>query len=401
MNPTRQIPTFLPLLVLMGSAISSLSALAATTPLPGLFNTGVNDSGVSLTDDSPDTHYTFTAAPEAPFIGQNPLAATSAGGFPIGPWMGDSANSAFITPRANATGDAGNWTYRTTFNVPSGQDPLTAYIHGQSTSDNALQDILLNGLSIKAATAATIGAGSFGAFDASWQITGGFVSGLNTLDFVVNEASGGADAGGYTSLRAEMLSGIATAGRVQIPGLLNSGETAMDGALTADNGSATGWTGLGPGDAPFTPISNDSTGGFPIGPWLGDNTNSTWLSPAGDTTGAEGDFNYSISFDLTGMDPASAEIQGRFAVDNDATFLLNGNATGISGSGFGTFLPFSLTSGFQPGLNTLTVISHNGPGAGPTGLRVEFDSASVMPIPEPGVSLLGLLATAGLLRRRR
>ncbi len=385
-----------PLLSLAGAA----AAMAAPVPLAGLFNTGVDGAGVSLTDNTPDLHYVFTDAPEVPFIGQNPLAATASGGFPIGPWMADSAISTFITPRADATGNAGNWTYRTTFTVAPGQDPRTAYIHGRSTSDNALQDILLNGVSIKAATLPVIGGGNFAAFDANWHITGGFSAGLNTLDFVVNEATGGAGTGGYTSLRAEMSSGIATSNRVQIPGLLNTGETAVDGALLADNGSAVGWTGLGPGANPFTPIANDGTGGFPIGPWLADNNNSTWLSPASNTEGAEGNFNYSLSFDLTGLEPASAEVLGRFAVDNDATLLLNGNPTGFSGSGFDSWKTFNLTSGFLPGVNTLTVAVFNGPGAGPTGIRVEFDSASALVVPEAGSALLTLLATGYLLGRR-
>lgn len=393
-------PAFFPLVAALSGA-GVLSAAAAPVALPGLYNTGVDNAGVSLTDNTPDPHYVITAAPEAPFIGQNALAATSAGGFPIGPWLADSTVSAFITPRANATGNAGDWTYRTTFTIPAGSDPLTAFIRGRSASDNALTDILLNGVSIKAPTVVELGNG-FGSFTGSWSTTGGFSVGLNTLDFVVNEGTGSADAGGYTSIRAEMTSGIATAGRVQIPGLWNTGETSVDGALTPENGSATGWTGTGPGAVAFTPIANNSTGGFPIGPWLGDNTNSTWLSPSTDTNGVPGTFDYTLTFDLTGLDPATAEIFGQLAADDSATILLNGVATGVSVSGFGALVPFSLNSGFIAGVNTLTISSVNGGvDPGPTGVRVEFDSASALPVPEPGVSMLALLASAGLLRRRR
>ena len=388
------------LLLLLASA---LPALAAPIPLSGLFNTGVDALGVPLPDNAPDLHYVFVNAPEPAFIGLNPLAATAAGGFPIGPWLGDNATSAWLTPRPDTTGNLGDWVYRTTFTVPAGSDPLTAYLTGVGAADNNLRDVLVNGVSIKnPSTSGNNVLSGFGGFAGPLSITRGFVSGVNTLDFVLFEASGSAGAGGFTGLRAELTGGVATASRVAIPGLLNTGVATMDGAALADNSSATGWTGVDPALAPFSPIVATSAQGFPIGPWLGDNGSSAWISPSLDTNGAEGLYSYSTTFDLTGYDFTSAEIYGRWATDNDGlNIILNGVPTGQTNSNqFGSWTGFNLTSGFLPGVNTLTFAMANGPGAGPTALRVEFDAASVL-IPEPGSAVLLLALPALFLRRRR
>jgi hypothetical protein len=369
----------------------------------GLFNTGVNGAGTPLADDQPDPHYVFFGAPEPTFIGQNPVAATGAGGFPIGPWLGDNATSAWLTPRANTTGDLGDWIYRTTFTVPAGSDPATAYLLGVGAADNDLKDVLLNGVSIKnPTTSASNVLSGFGGFAGPLSMTRGFISGVNTLDFVLFEASGAANAGGFTGLRAELTGGVATAGRVAIPNLLNTGATTMDGAAIGDNGSAVGWAGIDPSNAPFTPIVNTSAQGFPIGPWLGDNSSSAWVSPSNDTNGAEGNFQYTTTFDLTGLDPSSAEIFGRWSTDNAGlNITLNGVPTGQTNTTqFGGWTNFSLTSGFAAGVNTLTFSVNNGPGFGPTALRVEFDSASAIAIPEPTATVL-LMALSGLFLRRR
>lgn len=392
----------LPVFALLGVASS---AFAAPMPLTGLFNTGVDGAGSPLGDNTIDSHYRITGSPESAFVGVNPLVATAGGGFPIGPWLGDNLNSAWITPRADTTGDLGEWTYRTTFTVPAGSDPATAFITGFGGADNDLRDVLLNGISIKnPSTAGNPVLSGFGGL-APWSVTRGFVAGANTLDFVLFEASGSAGAGGYTGLRLEMTGGVATAGRVAIPGLLNTGVAAADGAALADNASAVGWSGVDPGASPFTPIVATSAQGFPIGPWLSDNGSSAWISIDPSTNGQEGDYTYSTTFDLTGMDPSSAEIFGRWSTDNGGVDIaINGVPTGQTNSNqFASWTNFSLTSGFTTGVNTLTFTVTNaiGGGVGPTALRVEFDSASAFAVPEPSTALLALAFPAMLLRRRR
>jgi len=151
-----------------------------------------------------------------------------------------------------------------------------------------------------------------------------------------------------------------------------------------------------------------SANGYPIGPWLGDDSVSAWIGPVGDgaLNGPAGAYDYRVTFNLTGFNPATASLAGQFAVDDSVTdILLNGGSTGNSGVGFTTFIPFSISSGFTAGINTLDFLVVNG--GGPTGLRVEFTSATASPavsgVPEPAtLALLGAgLAGLGAIRRRR
>lgn len=134
---------------------------------------------------------------------------------------------------------------------------------------------------------------------------------------------------------------------------------------------------------------------------------SSWVSTvsAGTTNIAAGDYTFEQTFDLTGLNPASAVLVFEVSVDNSvSSVLLNGLPTGITTAGFGGLNgPFTIDSGFQAGLNTLTfVINNAGPGANPGGLRVNFlQAVATISIPEPATASLALLGLAGLLRRRR
>ena len=80
---------------------------------------------------------------------------------------------------------SGNYTYTTTFDL-TGYVPGTATITGRWAADNAGLNILLNGNSLGLTTT-----GGFSAFTSFSIPTGsGFVAGLNTLDFVVNNFDG-------------------------------------------------------------------------------------------------------------------------------------------------------------------------------------------------------------------
>ena len=119
-----------------------------------------------------------------------------------------------------------------------------------------------------------------------------------------------------------------------------------------------------------------SAGGYPVdGEWMGDDALSAWIGPdnSGSDSGPVGNYDYRTTFDLTGLIPATASISGGWSVDNaGVNILINGVSTGNSDNNvnaFETFQSFSITSGFQPGLNTLDFIVDNT--GGPTGLRVE------------------------------
>jgi hypothetical protein len=155
-----------------------------------------------------------------------------------------------------------------------------------------------------------------------------------------------------------------------------------------------------------------STGGFPIPPYIGDDAISAWIGPnnASDLNSPLGNYDYQTTFNLAGLDPNTATITGGWSTDNvGVSILLNGVDTGNLPTGFtqfsSGFASFSITSGFQPGVNTLDFIVNNGVGFedNPTAVRVEMTgTATATAVPEPSTFLLfGVgLAGVGILRSR-
>lgn len=149
-----------------------------------LFNTGVGASGAVLTSNlSADTNYTLVYGPYggAPTPSVNVLTD----GWPLGsPWISNTNVSAWIGPVGDnqLDGPVGNYDYRTTFSL-AGYDPTTASITGAWAVDNQGIDILINGVSTGQIS------GGFGS-TTPFSINSGFVSGLNTLDFIVYNGGG-------------------------------------------------------------------------------------------------------------------------------------------------------------------------------------------------------------------
>jgi hypothetical protein len=132
----------------------------------------------------------------------------------------------------------------------------------------------------------------------------------------------------------------------------------------------------GPAGASTSIVPN---GTFPIGPWFANDATSSWI---GSTASPAGDYTYTTTFDLTGLNESTAIINGSWAGDNNGvSILLNGSSTGITANAgsvnFTGFNPFSIANNanFLAGINTLsfTVNNADGPGDNPTGLRVAFD----------------------------
>lgn len=141
--------------------------------------------------------------------------------------------------------------------------------------------------------------------------------------------------------------------------------------------------------------------GFPIPPWVGDNTTSRWIGPnAADLNGVlNAVYQYRTTFDLTGADPLTALISGRWASDDSNGYMvLNGNAVGTNSTGFASWTNFSINQHFVAGINTLDFFVTNS-GGGPTGLRVEMTGT----VPEPTALALVAIALlgAGCASRRR
>jgi hypothetical protein len=181
------------------SALVTVLALAAgahAATISGLYNTGVDNSGVSTTGDGADLHWQLN--------GGSAYTGGVNGTFPIGPWVSDSATSRWLTPTPNA-GDSfdpttpGDYTYSTTFSLTSAQ-ALEAAFTGQFAADNTVVNILLNGNSLG-------GGGSFSGWTSFSATSSDFQAGTNTLDFVVeNFAQNG---GNPTGLDVQFTSSVA------------------------------------------------------------------------------------------------------------------------------------------------------------------------------------------------
>jgi len=179
-------------------AIGSAAQAATIT----LFNTGVDASGTPLADGTiGDPHYALVSVPGGT---TDIRVRTAAGGYPIPPYIGDDAVSAWIGPNndAQVDGPVGFYTHRTTFSL-AGFNAATASISGGWSTDNDGVRILLNG--VDTGNPGT-GFAQFSSGFASFAVNSGFNSGVNTLDFVVNNG------GGPTALRVELSGSAALAG---------------------------------------------------------------------------------------------------------------------------------------------------------------------------------------------
>jgi hypothetical protein len=204
----RDFRHFLPL----GALAVAWATAAHPADIPGLYNTGVLNDGSAAPSGSVDLHYTLLISPDADFPGP---AAIVADPIAAGYWAANTTTSRWIGPAQNqgypsgaANHAPGNYTYRLTFSL-AGFDPSTAQVSGAWGADNAGTALILNGVN----TGYT--APSYAPLT-PFTLSSGFVPGINTLDFVVNQfASGGANP---TGLRVAALVGTAATGATDTDG---------------------------------------------------------------------------------------------------------------------------------------------------------------------------------------
>jgi hypothetical protein len=179
-----------------GSVLSDEAVLTVASAIPGVYNTGVDDASAALADGSIDSHYKISlnadsASPDA--------LVENSSVFPIsdGTWLPNNANSKWIGPRFETSAAAGgDYAYRLTFDLTD-YDTALVQLTGDWSTDNAGLDILINGQSTGASS------GSFKVLT-PFAIRSGFLPGLNTVEFRLNNASVG-----YTGLKVDNIRGLA------------------------------------------------------------------------------------------------------------------------------------------------------------------------------------------------
>ncbi len=175
-----------------------------------LFNTGTDASNLALVgaNGTVDPHYTVVET------GQSAVTFFTAG------YLSETANSRWISETADGSTPVNPATFRLSFNL-TGVDPTTVTITGNWAADNC-GHVLLNGTTEVGIIPVCNSATSFNTFTA-FSLNSGFVSGANTLDFVLTNT------GGPGAVRVDNLAG--TAGAVPEPATLLLGAPALALAL--------------------------------------------------------------------------------------------------------------------------------------------------------------------------
>jgi hypothetical protein len=185
---------------------------------------------------------------------------------------------------------------------------------------------------------------------------------------------------------------------------------------TGNNGAATGtadpnWSVGGPISGSAYVIADN--GVYPFPNWIGSGAGaSQWISATPNINTPIGTYTFRTTVDLTGMDPTTASITGKWAADNTGHIAVNGNPVGFppiggintADEGFRDWTPFNLAGVFAPGVNTIDFVVTNLHEDSPLGVRVELSgvvSSGGQHTPEPSTMLICAMAAGAAAWRRR
>lgn len=174
----------------VGQTNSPEAALTVLVPFPGIYNTGIADNRTVLGDGETDPHYQLVANADAPGASDSVAQIN----IPTS-WVPNTAKSRWIGPYAEGSAAGGDYVYRLALNL-RGYNPATAFLAGNWAADDS-GALFLNG--------ADTGFRSpgFGLL-ATFNLTNGFVSGTNLVEFRVSNSGQNP-----TGLRVENLRGTA------------------------------------------------------------------------------------------------------------------------------------------------------------------------------------------------
>jgi hypothetical protein len=167
-------------------AVACISS-AHAAPITGLYNTGQGASG------NLDTNYALSS----PSVTETAPTITDSS-YPVGTWLANDGISKWITPTATQAqsldpSSNGTYTYTLTFDL-TGFLATSAMFNARVAADNGVE-VKLNSSSITTASGFS-----------SWSSVGassGFLSGLNTLEFIVTNTA--QSSGNPTGLRVEFI----------------------------------------------------------------------------------------------------------------------------------------------------------------------------------------------------